>query len=554
MVIKRNARIIAMVCALIMFVAVFAGCKNSNSGTTDSTGTSSLQTESGSTIAAGTTNDIEPITFEWFSDEAQYLSFVQTWGNDAVSKYITKKTGVNINFIIPASDGKMKFQTMVASDSLPDIITCSTDSIKSFATSQLYDLPELSAKYDSEFLNLADPDVLKYNQASDGKTYYYPNYPLSSSQIETNKNTLNPSFSNEIFVVREDIYNAIGKPDMTTPDGFIDALAAAKEKFPTVNGKPLITFGIEPGQTIQGGLAGTLLHFVGVPDQIDGKIVDKIQDPEAVLWYKTLRKAASMNLITSNFFTDNYQQYNENQLNGVYFAVMGCYSANNQQAWNNGIHYIPVDGPKSTQGNPYQLTPTAGLYGWKGTAITKNCKDPKRALEFISYWLSDEGQKDFYLGEKGVTYDTIDGKDQFLPEVLNELINDPDTATNKYGTMISYPFYDILCQAYGSAFVSMQPAPIEPMSLYMQWSKDKLFPRDLFQNVNPTSDSPEGVILSKRTELQDQIFPKLIFAKSDEEFDTIFAEYVKKASDLGQQKLLDAQTKVYEKNLKMMGK
>ena len=50
--------------------------------------------------------------------------------------------------------------------------------------------------------------------------------------------------SNQTFLVRKDMYEAIGKPDMRTPEGFLKALKMAKEKYPSVNGQPLIPLGL----------------------------------------------------------------------------------------------------------------------------------------------------------------------------------------------------------------------------------------------------------------------------------------------------------------------
>ena len=49
--------------------------------------------------------------------------------------------------------------------------------------------------------------------------------------------------SNQVYMVRKDMYEALGKPDMTTPEGFVNTLVAAKEKFPDVDGSPLIPLG-----------------------------------------------------------------------------------------------------------------------------------------------------------------------------------------------------------------------------------------------------------------------------------------------------------------------
>ncbi|WDU82917.1 hypothetical protein [Caloramator sp. Dgby_cultured_2] len=44
-------------------------------------------------------------------------------GVDLTSQYVTKKTGVNINFIVPAGNENEKLNAMIASGKLPDFIT-----------------------------------------------------------------------------------------------------------------------------------------------------------------------------------------------------------------------------------------------------------------------------------------------------------------------------------------------------------------------------------------------------------------------------------------------
>src|SRR4029453_15649066 len=64
--------------------------------------------------------DKTPITFDWYIN---FSWFPNKWGVDSTSKYITEKTGVNVNFIVPAGNEAEKMNTMIASGSLPDFIT-----------------------------------------------------------------------------------------------------------------------------------------------------------------------------------------------------------------------------------------------------------------------------------------------------------------------------------------------------------------------------------------------------------------------------------------------
>lgn len=50
--------------------------------------------------------------------------------------------------------------------------------------------------------------------------------------------------STQTFLVRKDMYEALGKPDMLTPEGFLKTLEDAKKMFPDINAQPLIPLGI----------------------------------------------------------------------------------------------------------------------------------------------------------------------------------------------------------------------------------------------------------------------------------------------------------------------
>ncbi len=48
------------------------------------------------------------------------------------------------------------------------------------------------------------------------KTYGYPNYSNTKADYESGNIPVNDN-----FVIREDVYNALGKPDVSTPEKFL---------------------------------------------------------------------------------------------------------------------------------------------------------------------------------------------------------------------------------------------------------------------------------------------------------------------------------------------
>ena len=60
------------------------------------------------------------ITLDWY---VNYSWFVTDWGENMVSQKFTKDTGVDINFITPMGNETNKLESLIDSDSLPDIVT-----------------------------------------------------------------------------------------------------------------------------------------------------------------------------------------------------------------------------------------------------------------------------------------------------------------------------------------------------------------------------------------------------------------------------------------------
>ena len=232
---SKLSKMICMALTLVMSTALLAGCGSK------STETATVKKTVDAT-KPGWKQDVKPITLDWYIN---YNWFPAKWGQDLTSKYVTKKTGVNFNIQVPAGDANQKLNTMIASGSLPDIITMAwpEDGYKKLIEGGLVEpLDELAKKYDPYFTKIADPAKASWYTQADGHYYGYPNASSSPADFEKYKE-LKPS--NQTFLVRKDMYEAIGKPDMRTPDGFLNALKMAKEKFPNVNGKPLIPFGTQ---------------------------------------------------------------------------------------------------------------------------------------------------------------------------------------------------------------------------------------------------------------------------------------------------------------------
>lgn len=548
---KRLSKVLALAMATILSVGMLAGCGKAKNTTTTTPDTNiEEKKDTLNEDEPGWKKDTTPITFDWYMN---FSWFATKWGTDATSKYITNKTGVSVNYIVPAGNENEKLNTMLASGKLPDFLTLGwwEDAAKKMIEGEMVlPLNKLAEQYDPYLIKVGDAQKLSWYTQANGNVYGYPNASSSPKDFETYKDK---KPSNQTFLVRKDMYEALGKPDMRTPEGFINALKAAKEKFGTVDGQPLIPVGLnEFGDVGNTSLEGYIQNFLSVPMDKDGKVYDRTTDPEYITWLKTFRKANEIGLLAKDVFIDKRAQMEEKIAQGRYFAMIYQRSdmAAQQQALfakdPNSI-YIAVDGPANSNLDQPKLAGD-GLAGWTITLISKDVKNPERAIRFLSYLISEEGQKDMYLGEKGVTWDNIDGKDQFKPEVLDLLNKDRAAFDKQYGA--SHTHWMLMDT---NIMLQWAPPTAEPAKQLEDWTKGKTISYAVFDGINPTGDSDEGVAANTIAQLWGKTLPKLLMSKSDSEFDKLFNEFTEKRKAAGFDKIVEYQQSQYETNKKKLG-
>lgn len=374
------------------------------------------------------------INMDWYNGE---------WGHDLVTQKITADTGIEIVFSVGTTEN---LNTMIASGDIPDMITVDawTDAFNKDAHKITYPLNKLAEQYNPYFMSeLVDPYIVKWHADDNGDLYYYPNYVLTPTDVEKGY-----AKTNNAFLVREDIYKAIGSPDMTTEEGFLKALADAKEMFPTDDyGNPIIPLGVsmysESGVNISDAQV-VAQKFLNIPKQVDGKVVDQNADPEFQRWIGTLNKAYNQKLLPEGLFTGEID-VQEKVATGTVFAVLTGgsssydvkYLANKTR--NPEQNYIPVDFYQNSKSEDPQFR-DGSLTGWTYTYITTSCKDPQTALNFISYMTDYEGRMANTFGVEGVTYTMVDGKPEYTQEYLDVKANDTEKAQKDYGVSNLYWF------------------------------------------------------------------------------------------------------------------
>lgn len=529
-------KLIHIFLAMAMVTSTLTGCatkKEEVKPTTAAEATKEATPETATAEATAATADADSSEPGWKKNASKkekftwYINFSwfgRQWGNDVTSKYITEKTGIDVEFIVPAGNEAEKLNTMIASGSLPDIITLGwyePQTKQIIAAGLVHPLNELADKYDMYFNKVASKEKLGWYTEPDGNVYGYPNASYTPSDFEEYKGLL---VSNQTFLVRKDMYEGIGSPDMSTPEGFLAALEKAKEKYPTVDGQPLIPLGFNEFTDIENNsLEGYLQNFLAVKYEKEGKIFDRYTDPEYIKWLKTLRNANEKGLLAKDVFIDKRPQMVEKIAQGRYFSMI--YQSQdiltqNADRYNKDPNsaYIAVDFAKNANGDKATLNGD-GISGWTVTMISKNCKAPDRAIEFLSYLISEEGQHDVYFGAPEL-WETVDGKDQFKPDVQALKVSDNDAFENTLGGQNTvWMLMDLAMQQQWAVPMT------EPLKQTKDWTKPYVTFNALYDNIDPDADTDPATNLIKIKTKWGSTLPKLLMAESDAAFDKLMEEF-----------------------------
>ncbi|MHA7582596.1 extracellular solute-binding protein [Paenibacillus vandeheii] len=472
--------------------------------------------------------DTTPVEFTWFVGANWYG---HTWGESMTSKYVTEKTGVHIKFEVPSGEAGEQITLMMTSGKMPDLMTIgSWESAinKLLESDQVYALNELAEQYDPYFFKVAGDGTLKWYRLKNGNTYGIPNDSYSPSQMQVTGLTA----ANQTFLVRKDLYEAMGRPDLSTPEGFLNALQLLKDQYSVYKGQLISPFFAQG--TVSYGMTEYLQNLVAIPHEKDGKYNDRMTDPDYITWLKTFRTAYERGLINVDFLVDSNAQVEEKSSNARYFMMIREW---NGMAAINPIlaagaypnsYYIAVDGPQNKHGDSATLFP-GNMDGWMVTMISKSTKNPERAIRFLTYLASEEGQRDIFLGKEGETWVMRNGKPQLKADMVQLLDTDRERLEKEYGIMDTY------WMLRNPAFVNPWRPEKAPSVKQMEEFANKQADMDsgIYKGIDPVGDSDIALAWSRISQNWEEVLPELITAKDEAAFDKIFENFLARRVNYG---------------------
>ncbi|MEK5240476.1 extracellular solute-binding protein [Paenibacillus sp. FSL L8-0470] len=478
--------------------------------------------------------DTSPIDLTWFVGANWYA---HSWGESLTSKYITEKTGVNVKLEVPSGEANEHITLMMTSGQLPDLISMGsweTAVKKLWEGDHVYALNELADQYDPYFYKVAGDGTLKWYRQENGNTYGIPNDSYSPNLMHETGMTA----ANQTFLVRKDLYEEMGSPDLSTPEGFLNALQLFKDKYSKYKGQPMSPFFAQGN--VPYGMTEYLHNLLAIPHEKDGKVYDRVTDPEYIAWLKTFRTAYERGLINVDFLVDSDTQVEEKTNNARYFMMIrewsGMTAVNPMLAagTNPDSYYIAVDGPQNSSGDSAKLFP-GNMDGWMVTMISKSTKNPERAIRFLTYLSSEEGQHDLFLGKEGETWETVDGKPQLKADMLNLIESDIETLEKQYGVLDTY--WMMRNPVIVNQWRPEKAPVIKQMEDFANAQAD--IDSGIYKGLDPLGDSEVAVAWSRISQNWEEVLPELITAKDEAAFDKIFASFLERRDSYGFQQVME---------------
>lgn len=496
----------------------------------------------------------DPSTPAWQLDTKEEMTEL-TWyvnadwwntefGSDIVTKKIKEDLNVDITFL---TGDDTRLNTMFAGGDVADMVTIfdMNSQVALRAPTWARSLDELAEMYDPYWNQVAAEETMNWFRLDDGQTYGYPNY---SNTYQAYEEGWIPG--NTAFLIRQDVYEALGEPSFATPEEFRANMQRIKDEFPE-----LIPFGFNPMGAGVGSLGNIFQDFLGVPIETpDGAFYNRNLDPAYLTWISTLREVHSDGNISDDSFADDQTTWEEKLQTGRYATVLGgglAQMGSFLQSWYT-VHpdapYIAIDGPQNPEGNAPALS-QAGISGWMINYVSQTATDPAKCMQLFTYLQSELGGILTTYGIEGETFQyTDDGKIELLPSVQAMKDDNPQQFKTEYRLGEFILFGNDRWLSLGAESMRT-PALIQPQD----WGTPLLEPQFVLENTNPPQGTQAARNLSGIDTQWATTLVSMIRSGSQEQMDSALASYEQFLNNNGWAEIEDIRTERMAANRQTLG-
>ncbi|NMO97222.1 ABC transporter substrate-binding protein [Paenibacillus lemnae] len=540
---KKTSMLLALTMAASMVLSACGGNED---------GASSTETP------AETETSTAPITFSFYGADQN-----PNWNNmqDAVGKKITEATGVSLQAEFSVDGSNQKLPLLVASGEYPDLVWPKGDAnlfVDAGAFIDLTDLIEEHApnikKVYGDYMNR-----LKWNN-EDEAIYVLPTLNAVGHEALDAGGT---------FQIQHEVLKELGYPEIKTVKDYENALKEYYDKNKTIDGQPTIPLTLNADDwRIMISVTNPAFQSTGAPQEGEFTIDQDTYEaqyhykrPEEREYFRWLNHMNDIGLLDKETFVQKTDQYeakiSSGRVLGLIDAEWGFGNATNalRTAGKENRTYarFPVQLDETTKDTAFQSAGYAS--GW-GVGITTSCEDPVRAIKFLDYLASDEGQVLLNWGIEGEHYNVEDGKRVIPDDVQDRKINDQANFAKEVGiglyANLAVRYGDGVQDPSGNYYTTNYPELIQKNYTAVEKETLKAYGVEMWKDLWPSkdefkekpwgasyliswpSDSNINVINKKVEEITRKRIPEIILAdpsKFDSLFDSFLAELDKAGAE-----------------------
>lgn len=564
---KKSAKSFAVL--LLASTLLVAGCGSGggNNKATTNTGDTTGNTQN----TAEGTEELSPITFTFFGADAS-----PNWNNmqDDIGKMITEKTGVTLDaeYDVGSGGGENKLALMAASGDVPDIIYAKGNLSNLVDAGLVIDMAPLIEEHAPNIKKLFSDNMNRLKYSNDDQAIY---------SLTTNMGVDNQAFDAiGGFEIQQRVLKELGYPEVRTVQDFENVLKQYVEKHPETDGQPTIPLTLNADDwRIMISVTNPAFFTTGAPD--DGEYYVDPATYEAKLHYKRpeekeyfrwLNHMYNTGLLDKDSFVQKDDQYKAKIASGRVLGLIdqewGYQDAENalKTAGKDEYTYahFPVTLSEEYVDHSFQ---SAGVDGY-GLSISTTAKDPVRAIKFLDWLSSEEGQILRNWGIEGKHYTVENGVRVITPEIQERKISDATNLAKETGiglyTVFGGRYGDGVKDSTGNYYTTNFPDQIvasyteaekETLKAYNATTWKDLFPQEsdfpakewgALYNMPVPTDGDYNVIFQKTQDIIRKRIPEAILAKTTD-FDKIYDSFLAELDKAGAAKMEAEYTELVKK-------
>lgn len=425
-----------------------------------------------------------------------------------IPEEIKKQTGVDLEVTL-ATDAN-QLGVMIGSGDIPDLVFTDVELDRLSNSNLCYSYTELEEQFGASF-NEKSNEIKNIARSLSSDGDYYTMLTLYNTNEEMAELKVGAPGQCCIYY-RKDLLKKLGNPEMNTVEDLMNVLELCKTEFPDM--VPLGLGGVWKFQWLS--------NWLGL-DQYNPETGDFYFDASAP-GYKNFLKTANMfvrkGYVTAEAYANEIEAdadqlaFNNESVFYVWYISSDALARLNRE-----IKKVVPDGEWGILPRLSSVANYSAGRGWAGAFVSRNCSNPEAAARLLTYLHSTEGGHTSMWGREGIEYELdTDGVPQFSEEFLKA------RSDGKLNELYNFRF-NFGASSIDEIYLLNSGLDSELLDAISTYGTNRVnFPEIAI--AAPKSSSDEGVILSKLNEIVKSYDAKVIFAASDEEFESNYQEYI----------------------------